>query len=180
MRPSRDTIRGSGYTYFVSFQTAERRCFFRHERWAALMVEVLQHYRAASYLLHAYVIMPDHLHILLTPQGSLERSVQNIKGGFSFRAKRAFDWSEDIWQTGFSDHRIRDLDDWAQHIGYIMRNPVKAGLCENSNEYPYLAAALDPIPKRLKPLSDSVIDGGAEAPPLQDPAKEAQVNATQE
>ena len=59
MRPAREAVRGNGQTYFVSSQTIDRRPFFRHERWALLMQEVLQHYRGDSYLLHAYVIMPD-------------------------------------------------------------------------------------------------------------------------
>ncbi len=46
--------------YFVSSQTVERQPFFRHERWAILMQETFQHYRGESYLLHAYVVMPDH------------------------------------------------------------------------------------------------------------------------
>ena len=131
------------------------------------MQGVLQHYRGSSYQLHAYVIMPDHFHILISPQDSLERAVQNIKGGFSFRAKKAFEWKHEIRQPGFSDHRIRDVEDWDRHIGYIVHNPVNSQLCLRSEDYPYLATQLDPIPQRLKPLI-TAIDGGAEAPPLQE------------
>src|ERR1700677_2329449 len=102
MRPSRETVRRSGQTYFVSSQTVDLRPFFRHERWAVLMQEVLQHYRTVSYLLHAYVVMPDHFHAILSPQESLERAMQNIKGGYSFRARQAFNWKFNIWQAGFS------------------------------------------------------------------------------
>jgi putative transposase len=151
----------------VSSQTAQRKPFFRHERWAVLMQGVLQHYRGSSYQLHAYVIMPDHFHILISPQDSLERAVRNIKGGFSFRAKKAFEWKHEIRQPGFSDHRIRDVEDWDRHIGYIVHNPVNSQLCLRSEDYPYLATQLDPIPQRLKPLITAKIDGGAEAPPLQ-------------
>jgi putative transposase len=131
------------------------------------MQEVLHHYRGSSYQLHAYVIMPDHFHILISPVESLERPMQNIKGGFSFRAKKAFEWPDDIWQVGFSDHRIRDSEDWDRHVGYISHNPVKAHVCERSEDYPYLAIQLDPIPQRLKPPVSGTIYGGAEAPPLQ-------------
>ena len=167
MRPARESVRNSGQSYFVSSQTVQRRPFFRHDRWARLMQEVLQHYRSGSYLLHAYVIMPDHFHILISPHESLERAVQNIKGGFSFRAKRAFEWKHTVWQPGFSDHRIRDIEDWDRHINYIRHNPVRCKLCERSEDYPYFEECLDPIPQRLKPLILGAANGGAEAPPLQ-------------
>jgi putative transposase len=167
MRPAREAVRGNGQTYFVSSQTVERQPFFRHERWGELMLEVLQHYRGDSYLLHAFVVMPDHFHLIISPEESLERAMQNIKGGFSVRAKRSFDWRHDIWQPGFSDHRIRDAEDWAHHIAYMQHNPVKNKLCQSSEGYRYLAVNLDPIPQRLKPLTGVRSDGGAEAPPLQ-------------
>jgi putative transposase len=169
MRPARETVRRSGQTYFVSSQTVDRQPFFRHERWAVLMQEVLQHYRGSSYQLHAYVVMPDHFHAILSPQDSLEKAMQSIKGGFSFRARQAFDWRHNIWQAGFSDHRIRDVEDWDRHVNYIRRNPVKSKLCSISEDYRYLAVTLDPIPQRLKPFFSVKSDGGAEAPPLQEP-----------
>jgi putative transposase len=159
MRPAREKVSRSGHTYFVSSQTAGRRPFFRHERWAVLLQKVLQHYRSNSYLLHAYVIMPDHFHILLSPIESLERALQNIKGGYSFRARAAFDWREDIWQVGFSDHRIRDIEDWQRHLDYLRKNPGK-------EDYRFIALNLDPIPQRLKPQVLVNMNGGAEAPPL--------------
>jgi putative transposase len=132
-----------------------------------LLQEVFQHYRGSSHLLHAFVVMPDHFHLLLTPHESLERAMQNIKGGSSFRAKRAFDGKHEIWQPGFSDHRIRDDDDWTRHVDYIRRNPVQSGLCERPDDYLYLKSELDAVPQRLKPPAFGESDGGAEAPPLQ-------------
>lgn len=167
MRPAREAARSREQTYFVSSQTAQRKPFFRYERWAELMQEVLQHYRGSSYLLHAYIIMPDHFHLLISPSVSLEGALQNIKGGFSFRAKRSFEWKQDIWQPGFSDHRIRDIEDWRRHVAYIRENPIKARLCERPEKYRYLVTDFDPAPQRLKPLIWGALDGGAEAPPLQ-------------
>jgi putative transposase len=167
MRPAREKVSRSGETYFVSSQTFDRQPFFRHERWAVLMEEVFQHYRGSSYQLHAYVVMPDHFHAILSPQDSIERALQNIKGGFSFRARKTFNWKHEIWQVGFSDHRIRDAADWDRHVDYILRNPVGSKLCSISYDYRYLAVNLDPIPQRLKPSTLSGSDGGSEAPPLQ-------------
>ncbi len=111
--------------------------------------------------------MPDHLHLLTSPHAPLERTVQLIKGGFSFSARKAFQWKADIWQAGFSDHRIRDEQDWAQHIAYIQQNIATL----RNDEYEYCGACsrllLSPLPPWLKPPSRAATDGGAEAPPLQ-------------
>jgi REP-associated tyrosine transposase len=168
MRPGREELRSKPAAYFVSTQTAERRPFFRHERWAVLLKETMLHYAETDYSLHAYVIMPDHFHLLLMPNNALEKAVQVIKGGFSFRAKRAFDWKLDIWQQGFTDHRIRGKEDWERHLGYIRRNPVKAGLVEDGGVYPYMDFPAPEFPQGLKPLSSGDgVDVRAKARTLQ-------------
>jgi len=80
----------TGYcVYFITASTFQRRPLFRKEPMARLFLEVLFHYRdKKNYLLHEFVLMPDHFHLLLSPTLSLERSLQLIKGGFSYRAKR--------------------------------------------------------------------------------------------
>jgi putative transposase len=69
--------------------TPNRSPLFHKEPMARLIVEVLCHYRDhKNYLLHEFVLMPDHFHLLISPILSLERSLQLIKGGFSYRVKR--------------------------------------------------------------------------------------------
>jgi putative transposase len=119
MRPSREPFDGQESAYFVSTQTARRQPFFKHERWASLLKQTLFHYGENDCRLHAFVIMPDHLHILMTPKVAIEKAVQLIKGGFSFRARKELAWKFEIWQQGFTDHRIRDEEDWRCHLEYI-------------------------------------------------------------
>src|ERR1035437_2595114 len=107
MRPRRVQIRTNEFAYFVSTQTVGRKPFFRHERWARLMFTTLSHYDGIGYKLHAYVVIPDHLHLLISPFESVEKSMQLIKVGFSFRAKKELEWKGEIWQPGFTDHRLR-------------------------------------------------------------------------
>jgi putative transposase len=79
--------------------------------YARLLLQTLLDYRAqGKYLLHEFVIMPDHVHLLITPGEnlSLERAVQFIKGGFSFRLRSKFP----VWQESFTNHRIRDEEAW--------------------------------------------------------------------
>jgi putative transposase len=116
--------------------------------------------------------MPEHFHILITPSVTLERAVQFIKGGFSFRAKKELQSSMEVWQTGFSDHRIRDAEDYAIHVEYIYCNPVGRRLVERAVEYPYCSASpgslKDEVPQWLKPSIRGHADGAAKAAPLQD------------
>ena len=163
MRPAREKTRSSEAAYFVSTQTAERKPFFRHERWARLMMTIIQHYNGTGYRLHAFVVMPDHLHLLIAPAESVEKSVQLIKGGFSFRAKRELDWKGEIWQPGFTDHRIRDEEDWVRHLAYIRTNPVEARLASDSALYEYMGFPNIAFPQGLKPLLTGDGDVRAEA-----------------
>ena len=120
-----------------------------------LMVETLLSYRPEQYLLHEFAIMTDHFHILMTPVGSLERAVQCIKGGFSFKAKKAFEWQNDVWVAGFLDDRIRDTQDYEVHCRYIARNAVKARLVEEEAAYKYASpsglSTMDAVPQGPKP-----------------------------
>ncbi len=103
-------------------------------------METLQSYRGRAYELHEYVLMPEHFHILITPSVTLERAVQFIKGGFSFRAKKELESNMEIWQSGFSDHRIREAADYRNHVEYIFRNPVGRKLVDQAGEYSYCSA----------------------------------------
>jgi len=129
-------------TFFITSVTWHRTPLFRSQPEAELMMDVLVHYREQMrYVLHEFVIMPDHLHLLLTPEANvtLERALQLIKGGFSYRlgkAKRG-----PVWQESFTNHRIRDQHDYERHAGYIRMNPVHARLVERPEMYPYSSAS---------------------------------------
>ncbi|HWZ83569.1 MAG TPA: transposase [Terriglobales bacterium] len=141
-------------TFFITSVTAQRKTIFQRDATSDLLVDVFQHYRVqGKYLFHDFVIMPDHFHALITPapEISLEKAVQFIKGGFSFRLKSKLP----VWQPSFTNHRIRDDEDFARHRDYIRMNPVRAGLAAKGENYPYSSAngkfALDPMPPGLKP-----------------------------
>jgi putative transposase len=170
-----------GEPYFVTSQTWRRRALFHNPKWADLFLATLLSYRGRAYLLHEYVLMPEHFHILITPTVTLERAVQFIKGGFSFRAKKELLSNMEIWQTGFSDHRIRGVDDYAKHVEYIFRNPVGRKLVEAANQYPYCSAfpgsVKDEAPQWLKPLPYAADNDAAEAAFLQNSDRELVVKS---
>jgi REP element-mobilizing transposase RayT len=135
------------------------------------MLTTINHYAGTGYKLHAFVIMPDHLHLLITPAESVEKSMQLIKGGFSFRAKRELEWSGEIWQPGFTDHRIRDEEDWLKHLAYIRNNPVNAHLVSDGAQYEFMGPPGIEFPRGLKPADFGVSsDIRAEARTLQSEA----------
>jgi len=180
MIPKREIATSNGQTYFVTSNTAGRKPFFRHERWARLFLEVLYGYRPERYKLHGFVLMPDHFHLIITPSASLELAVQCLKGGFSFRAKREFKWAGDIWVTGYADHRIRDEGDFAIRLAYTARNPVEARLVESEAQYPYGSAngsfELDEFPRELKPQNAFLASGvAAKAAPFQSNASTIEI-----
>ena len=155
----------------VTSATGDRQGHFRNGRWARLLIDTLYHYRSSAYLLHEFVIMPDHIHVLISPLANLEKAAQFIKGGFSYRAKKELGSNLEVWQKGFSDHRIRDARDYAEHILYIRQNPIRARLCELAEEFPYSSAhigfELDPAPQGLKPRSKAESAGTPEGVPFQ-------------
>jgi putative transposase len=87
--PSRSDRTG---TFFVTSATFNRRRLFQIAANSELFLETLQQYRREGhYKLHAFVVMPDHIHLLLTPQGiTIERAVGLVKGGFSHRLASKF------------------------------------------------------------------------------------------
>ena len=100
--------------------------------------------------------MRDHFHLLITPAAdvTLERSLQLIKGGFSFQVKKELGKDLDIWQPGFTDRRVRDIEEFVGFRHYIHENPVKARLCEKAEDYPYSSAnprfRMDPVAAYLR------------------------------
>src|SRR5258708_24299244 len=145
-------------TFFVTSTTVGRRALLQSERMAQLLVDVLaENRRKRRFLLHEFVIMPNHFHLLLTPAAEipLEKALQFIKGGFSYRAKREIHFAFEIWQASSVNHRVRDAEDYKTPHTYIWENPVRAGLSEKPELFAWSSASLgielDPPPPGLKP-----------------------------
>jgi putative transposase len=139
-------------TFFTTSVTANRRCLFQTERNAELLLRILQDNRQKGrFKLHAYVIMPDHIHLLLTPAEdvSLEKAMQFIKGGFSFHLKSVFG----VWERSFKEHRIKNKQDYEHHKTYIEQNPVRANLSPTPEQFLHSSISnqqLDPIPAHFQ------------------------------
>jgi len=132
-------------TFFVTTKTSMGRALLQSERNAILFIDVLRSYVAAGrFRVHDFVVMPDHVHLLITvdQEMAIEKAVQLIKGGFSYRLKKEFGYSGEVWQRGFSDVRIEDRESFLRHREYIAQNPVKKGLAGSVDEFPFSFAYL--------------------------------------
>jgi putative transposase len=139
-------------TYLVTAVTAQRRSLFQVTATAELLLRTILDYRSQGrFQLHALVIMPDHFHALITPAPdvSLEKAMQFIKGGFSFRFKSKLD----VWMRSFNESQIGSKEKFMNCVLYIEQNPVRRGIVSTPQAHPFSSAAcgpLDPMPLHLE------------------------------
>jgi putative transposase len=160
-KPSRpanpDQVRADLRTFFVTARTFEGEAILQTDRMAALFADVLRSYmRLRKFQVHDFVVMRNHVHLLITVDGStsIEKAVQLTKGNFSYRANKELGFKGYVWQRGFSDVRVRDEESFRKHQEYIYNNPVKAGMARTPDEYPHCSLYLRQLKAQgLKPDS---------------------------
>jgi putative transposase len=139
-------------TYSFTAISHERRRIFQRSANADLMIATVFRYRDQSrFRLHGFVVMPNHIHILLTPKESIEKIAQLIKGGFSFAVRNQF--AGEVWQEGYHAHRVIDAEDYWNQLAYIANNPMKRQMEEYPHVHTRFLDQLDPAPEmwaRLK------------------------------
>ena len=145
-------IYANGHSYFLTMVTHRRK---------PLLVDNIEQLRYAFslskkkyvYSIDAIVILPDHLHMIITPEKATDYSkiISAIKRSFVYGlnekirkiAKLEISHSKyrrshaGIWQERFYEHTIRDEKDWLDKMEYIKNNPLKHGLVQSSNEWKY-------------------------------------------
>jgi putative transposase len=162
---------GPGWTYFVTTKAWQSSAVFQVNEVAQIFVTKLLEYRQRrNYLLHEFVLMPNHLHLLLTPSPSttLEKAMNLIKGGSSHEIHRILGAKRQIWQSGFHESRVSSPTDYKTKVDYIHFNPVTAHLASCPEDWPFSSASkkfeLDPTPQGLKPLSNALKVVGPKGP----------------
>jgi putative transposase len=140
-------------TYFITTVAAQRRRIFQTDATANLLLQLFRDDRAKQrYQIHAFVLMPDHIHLILTPAPnvSVEKAMQFVKGGFSFRLKS----KAPVWEDSFRKLRMADRESFGTHRDYIHENPVRVHLCERPEAFPFssahIADLIDPVPAYLQ------------------------------
>jgi len=167
-----------GVTYFVTTDAWQKTAVFQVAEIAEIVVRrILACRDQGSCGLHEFVLMPNHLHLLLTPgpSCSLEKVMMLIKGRSSHEIHLLRGNRAEIWQAGFHDWTIRDSADFSARTEYIRMNPVVAKLVERPEKWPYSSASgkfrMDPAPNKRGGLASAAkadsaghASVGAEAP----------------
>lgn len=123
---------------YVTTATHDRRPIFEISRVAELFIDTLLHYRTLGhYKLHAYVVMPDHVHLLLTPQGiTLDQAIGLIKEGFAYRLESDLP----VWEESFTAYSVANIHDLEVVRAYLHQLPVRATLAPAAELYPHSSA----------------------------------------
>jgi putative DNA methylase len=115
----------------------------RQPALADMAVEAL-HYNAEAlrhYDLHAFVVMPNHVHVLLTPHVPLPKLTKSIKGITAKRANQLLGHTgQPFWQEESYDHLVRGGHEFKRIRLYIENNPVRAGLVPEASDYRWSSA----------------------------------------
>jgi putative DNA methylase len=90
--------------------------------------------------LHAFVIMPNHVHLLATPHVTARHWLGPLKGFTAHEANRILCRTGPFWQAESYDHLVRDGREFERIHGYIEQNPVKAGLAASADQYRWSSA----------------------------------------
>ncbi len=109
---------------------------------ASIVQNALLYHDGARYRLTAWVVMPNHVHLLATPREdhTLDAIMHSIKSYTASEANKLLRRKGAFWQEEYFDRYIRDAKHYAQTVAYIENNPVKAGLCHTPAEWPFSSA----------------------------------------
>jgi putative transposase len=126
--------------FFVTTKTSMGMRVLQSERNANLLIDVLRTLVAEHRLkLHDFVIMPDHVHLLVevVDDMTIEKAMQLVKGRFSHRLSHEFGYKGEVWQRGFTEVQVLNKQNFESHRSYIAENPVKAGFVASPEDYPF-------------------------------------------
>lgn len=122
-------------------------CALAHPKVAAVMQETLLHHEGARYVLHAWCIMPNHVHVLIQPMVKLATIVQSWKS-FTGRWVRGHNAELELsvptgrfWMREYWDRYIRNDQHFQNVVSYIHENPVKAGFCRQPKDWKWSSAS---------------------------------------
>lgn len=117
-------------------------CFLRDDRLAKVVEDALLHFDGARYALHAWCVMPNHVHTLFTPCGGFNMStiVHSWKSFTAHECNKILKRTGKFWEREPFDRYIRNQRHFRNALTYIENNPVKAGLCDEPKDWPWSSA----------------------------------------
>ena len=126
----------------VALDTGSGSCFLRRPDVARIVRSTLLKFDGQRYGLHAWCIMPNHVHALVTPAPTITLSalLHTWKSFSAKQANRVLGRSGAFWMQEYFDRYIRDEDHFVSAVEYIHNNPVAAGLCASPPDWPFSSA----------------------------------------
>jgi putative DNA methylase len=140
-------------------------CILRNPQIARLVENALLHFDGTRYRLHAWIIMPNHVHVLITPLhgNSLSSILHSWKSFSAKEVNKLLGRTGQLWQEEYFDRMIRDDTHWHNAMRYIEENPVTARLCERPEDWPFGSACRGEEKRAGRPRSQEdlpLADGG--------------------
>jgi putative transposase len=126
------------HCYFLTTVVKDRKKLLKDDTICSIILEDLEFYRRKyGFQLHGYVIMQDHLHLLLSAKenGNISNIMHDFKSHTAQGINKVLNRNGALWQEGFYDHVIRDQRDLQRRLDYIHKNPLSSGLVEDVSDY---------------------------------------------
>jgi REP-associated tyrosine transposase len=128
--------------YFVTICFHKRRHFGTNPRVARWIInQIRKHAAGCEFFVHAYCVMPDHLHVLA---GGKSETSNMLKFVVTFKQHTGAEFERrtyrPLWQFKYYDHILRGSDSADRVARYIWLNPVRKGLCAEPTDYPFLGS----------------------------------------
>jgi len=127
----------TGQSHFVTFCCYHRHSLFPSDATRRVFESALERARRSFRLrVYSYVVMPEHIHLLVSEpeRDTLADALKSLKQGV---ARRLIGDADHFWQKRYYDFNVRDRAQFVEKLHYIHCNPVKRGLCERSEDWPW-------------------------------------------
>ena len=142
-----DSVKRARYEQYLN--AGYGACYLANERIGNLVEQALFHFDGQRYRLIAWVIMPNHVHVLVEIKSGhpLHRVIHSWKSYTASQANKILGRSGPFWFVDYYDRYIRDELHLAHAIHYIHQNPVSAGLVDQPEQWPFSSARLLTVPE---------------------------------
>ena len=129
-----------GFAYFMTLCVRDSQPLFKNDALAE-QVTTIPHNVRREYgaQVYAYCLMPDYLHLVMSLVETAKTVPEVVRNFKKLTTQAAWDhgYQGGLWQRSFYDHVIRQPENLESICRYVLENPVRAGLVEQSGEYPY-------------------------------------------
>jgi len=127
------------YPYVATTVTANREPIFKEAKTADILLGAILFGREQQwYYLLSFVIMPDHMHLIIIPRGkNISECMKSIKGFSARKINSLLRRNGSIWQSGFYDYVLDSEEKVLARMRYIEDNPLRKGMVNRSEDYEY-------------------------------------------